>query len=236
MASKINDYIRGFFKCFEKTSYGDAPLYENNDCFKYFFKIRRHENDTLGAYYLVPAFLLLTEIEQYKNTNIPIQLSNRAIPNLSETTLLSELGKKSFYNNRTYHIHKLKTKAGETYYGTNGIILDADFNILIMVVLKMINNNIADSICYINPKVFDNEKGTVEKIIIKKMLPFICLHEVSLKATHLGFITPVFKDVTKQYIKKPVEPQEDFCDEYANNLLIEWEDEILDYLEEHFNE
>lgn len=236
MASKINDYIRGFFKNFEKYDYGNITVsYENNDCFKYFFEVKQCEDSILGVYYLVPAFIF-KDLNYLENTNIPIQTSKGMLYNLTETTLLSEIGRKYAYGNRCHHLQKLQTKAGETYYGTNGIILDSNFNILIMVVLKVINMNILDVICYINPNIFVNEKRTVEKAIIKKMLPFMCTNEVSVNDYHEGHITAIFKDVTKDYIHIPVEPDEEFCDDYVNNKLISWEDEIIHHLENHFDE
>jgi hypothetical protein len=152
---------------------------------------------------------------------------------LSETTLLSALGKDNFYY-RNHHLQRLRTKSGEVYYGTNGIILDSEFRILIMVVLKVINHNIVDVLCYINPRVYDNEKGTAEKIIIKKMMPYICLNSVYVNNRHEGAVTAIFKDVTSQYIQIPIAPDKDFCDERANNLLVDLKNEVLNYLEDHF--
>ena len=58
MASRINDYIEEFFKCFEKEGCGNILIsYENNNCFKYFFEIKECEDNILGVHYLVPAFL-----------------------------------------------------------------------------------------------------------------------------------------------------------------------------------
>lgn len=236
MASKINDYIRGFFKTFIKHDYGNITVsYENNDCFKYFFEVKQCEDNILGVYYLVPAFIF-EEINPCENNNIPIQIGKHPLFNLTETTLLSELGRNNVYGNRCYHLQKLQTKTGETYYGTNGIILDSNFNILIMLVLKVINRNIIDAICYINPSIFVNEKRTVEKAIIKKMLPFMCINRVSVEGHHEGRITAIFKDVTKDYIHIPAEPDESFCNDYVNNRLVFWEDEVIHHLENHFDE
>ena len=181
---------------------------------------------------MVPAFLY-DELKYSKNTNIPIQVCNNGISGLSETTLLSALGRNNYYY-RNHHLQKLYTKSGEIYYGTNGIILDSEFRILIMVVLKVINHNIVDVLCYINPRVYDNEKGTAEKIIIKKIVPFICLNSVYVNDRHEGPVTAIFKDVTNRYIQKPVAPDENFCDENVNNLLVALKNEVLDYLEYHF--
>lgn len=232
MASKINDYIKGFFACFHNRNCNPALSYDHNECFNYFFKIREYNDDILGAYYLVPAFLY-EEIKHYKNTNIPVQIDTYAQSNLSETSLLSALGKSNIYYSRNHHMKKLTTKSGEVYYGTNGIILDSNFDILIMVVLKVINNNIIDALCYINPKVFLNEKGTAEKIIIKKILPLGCTSYMRISRESMP-VTFIFKDVTRNYMYIPREPEDNFCDDYVNNKLIGWEDEIIDYLEEHF--
>lgn len=233
MASKINDYIRGFFKCFAKHNVPREPFsYEHNNCFQYFFNILEKDDETLGTYYMVPAFLY-NELKYCKNTSIPIQVRNIDRSELSETTLLSALGKIECYY-RNNHLQRLCTKSGEVYYGTNGIILDSEFRILIMVVLKVINHNIVDVLCYINPRVYDNEKGTAEKIIIKKMMPYICLNSVYVNNRHEGAVTAIFKDVTRHYIRIPTVPDRDFCDESANNLLGYLEDEVLNYLEYHF--
>lgn len=233
MASRVTDYIQGFFRCFERH---DTPReifsYEHNDCFQYFFNVLKKNDETLGDYYMVPAFLY-NEPKYFKSTNIPIQVRNKGTSELSETTLLSSLGKENYYY-RNNHLQRLRTKSGEVYYGTNGIILDSEFRILIMVVLKVINHNIIDVVCYINPRVYNNEKGTAEKIIIKKIMPFICLNSLSVNNRHKGAITAIFKDVTSQYIRIPVAPDKYFCDESANNLLVNLEDEVLNYLEYHF--
>lgn len=233
MASKIIDYIRGFFKCFEKHGVTREPFsYEHNDCFQYFFNILEKDDETLGTYYMVPAFLY-NELKYCKNISIPIQIRTTGRSELSETTLLSALGKTEYYY-RNNHLQRLRTKSGEVYYGTNGIILDSEFRILIMVVLKVINHNIVDVLCYINPRVYDNEKGTAEKIIIKKIMPYICLNSVYVNNRHEGAVTAIFKDVTSQYIRIPVEPDGYFCDESANNLLAAYKDTVLNYLEYHF--
>ena len=66
------------------------------------------------------------------------------------------------------------------------------------------------------------------------MMPYICLNSVHINDRHEGAITAIFKDVTNQYIRIPVEPERDFCDERANNLLVDLKDEVLNYLEDHF--
>lgn len=234
MASRINDYIEGFFTAFKKYDYRDSPIqYESNNCFKYFFKVKKDNSLPMLNAYLIPAFLY--KERYFKATNVPVQIANDGLTSLSETTLLGAVGKVSAYH-RNYHLIKLKTKKEEVYYGTNGIILDSNFNILIMLVLRAIPGEILDAICYINPKVFLNEKGTVEKIIIKKILPTISISRVSIDDGHLGPVTFVFKDVTREYISIPMEPREGFCDTYANNLIHNLDSEVIDYLEDHFNE
>lgn len=235
MASRIYDYIEGFFTVFKKYDYRDSPIqYESNNCFKYFFKVKKDNSLPMLNAYLVPAFLY--KEKYFKSTNVPVQIASGGPTSLSETTLLSAIGKVSTYSHRFHHLIKLKTKKEEVYYGTNGIILDSNFNILIMLVLRTIPGEILDAICYINPKVFLNEKGTVEKIIIKKILPTISISRISVDSGHLGPVTFVFKDVTREYISIPMEPRKEFCDAYANNFIHNLESEVVNYLEDHFDE
>lgn len=235
MASRIYDYIEGFFRAFKKYDYGDVSMqYENNNCFKYFFKVKKDNSLPMLNAYLIPAFLY--KEKYFKATNVPVQIANGGPTSLSETSLLSAVGKVSTYSHRQHHLIKLKTKKEEVYYGTNGIILDSNFNILIMLVLRAIPGEILDAICYINPKVFLNEKGTVEKIIIKKILPTISISRVSIDDGHLGPVTFVFKDVTREYINTPMEPRKIFCDAHANHFIHNLDSEVIDYLEDHFNE
>lgn len=218
----------------EMFQYNMKIIYENNNCFKYFFKVKRDNSLPMLNAYLIPAFLY--KEEYFKATNVPVQIDNGGLTSLSETSLLSAVGKVFTYSHRQHHLIKLKTKKEEVYYGTNGIILDSNFNILIMLVLRAIPGEILDAICYINPKVFLNEKGTVEKIIIKKILPTISISRVSIDDGHLCPVTFIFKDVTREYINTPMEPGAGFCDAHANHFIHNLDSEVIDYLEDHFDE
>lgn len=63
------------------------------------------------------------------------------------------------------------------YYGFPGVIFDENMDILMIVTtevtLNKANNNsiINRCVCRVSPKVFNNPNGTLEKMIIKKVIP-----------------------------------------------------------------
>ena len=222
MASKINEYICNFFKTGGKLSvrYYDIN-YINNNCFNLFVnKIKLDENT-----YLIPAI-------KYRNnekhtTPTTLYRDSHIRDDLSETTLLRDLG--YYHSHSEYDILSLKTKSNEIYYGGPGIALDSNFNILMLIVYKVDNSSkILDTYCFVNPSVFINDKRTLEKSIIKKIVPTI-----SIRQTYRN-ITFVFKDVTKDFIYIPKAPDNNFNEEVVDSFLIDKIDSILEELETNF--
>lgn len=227
MASKINDYIHDFFNIKEKavTNYYDIN-YDKNNCFNLFInRIKLDENT-----YLIPAITYY--LNNINDSPDMLYKEPRIRDNLSETTLLRDLGQ--FYRSSEYTIKYLKSKADEIYYGGPGIALDSNFNILMLIVFK-VNKEAAilDTYCFINPSVFVNDKRTLEKAIIKKIVP-----TVSIKRSYCWYeyrdITFVFKDVTEDFIYIPKVPYNDFNDSIANDFLVREIDSILEELKTNF--
>ena len=227
MASKINDYIYDFFDIREKSNvaYYDTK-YDKNNCFNLFINRIKLNEDT----YLIPA------VTYYNNriNDSPDMLykESRVRNNLSETTLLRDLG--YFYRSSEYNIKHLKTKANEVYYGGPGIALDSNFNILMLIVFKVTKEgNVIDTYCFVNPSVFLNDKRTLEKAIIKKIVPTI-----SIKKPHCGYnyrdITFIFKNVTKDFLYIPKAPDNDFDDFVVDDFLVQEIDSIIKELETNF--
>lgn len=227
MASKINEYIYNFFNIKENinTNYYDVQ-YDKNNCFNLFINRIKLDEDT----YLIPA------VTYYGNriNDSPNMLykESRVRDDLSETTLLRDLG--YFYRGVEHNIKYLRTKANEIYYGCPGIALDSNFNILMLIVFK-VNKEAAilDTYCFINPSVFVNDKRTLEKAIIKKIIP-----TVSIESPYCCYecrdITFVFKNVTKDFIYIPKAPDNKFNDSIVNDFLIQEIDSILEELETNF--
>lgn len=92
------------------------------------------------------------------------------------TTVLREF---LYYSNPS--MEKIINK-GATYYGYPGFILDGNYDTLLCFKVKLHvespNIRITDYICYISPKVFENQDRTVEKTIYKKIIPFCSSYEL----------------------------------------------------------
>ena len=225
MASKINEYIYNFFNIKDTNiSYYDVQ-YDKNNCFNLFINRIKLDEDT----YLIPAVTYYgNHVNDFPNM---LYKESRVRDKLSETTLLRDLG---YFRSIKHSIKHLRTKANEIYYGCPGVALDSNFNILMLIVFKVNKEGeILDTYCFINPSVFINDKRTLEKSIIKKIIPTISI-ESSYCYYKRRNITFVFKNVTKDFIYIPKAPDNNFNDSVANDFLEQKIDSILEDLETNF--
>lgn len=106
------------------------------------------------------------------------------------------------------------------YYGNKGILLDKDYNVLFLATnepsttVRARFKNI-----YISPRIFTNLSDPINKHIVKKIIPYFCLHGSDVNI-HI-------KDMN-HLLKKPVFPKsiEDINDE-LNNILITSTDYLI---------
>lgn len=118
-------------------------------------------------------------------------------------------------------IMKMVSEKYGTYYGTEGMILDSTFNILLLNACKCTIEegkvHVKEVITYINPIVSLADTG-VDKIIYTKILPTFLnkpvYHNIPTNELVVRDITcyikptVIFKDVTNTFLAKPVEPSE----------------------------
>lgn len=174
---------------------------------------------------------------------IPLFCGNSYTRSSSDTIL------KDFFI-KTYFIDKLckiVNKKGEIYYGNKGIILDKDFNLLFLYTIfctkKQNNNNRISYIydksnIYIHPKVFINNDGSMEKIIVRKLLPFYLSNTLvgPRYGSSFGFeqyIKPkvIIEDVSSKFIEYPNKPSiQDTQDDLIHECLCNNIDEIINNL------
>lgn len=104
-------------------------------------------------------------------------------------TLLS-----SNYNSR---LVKVKTSKGEIYYGAPGIVLDEEYNVLLLMAMKatLEEHNLLyhEPILYINPSVFIN-KDLVSKNIISNIVPYFIENKVNLIDSSINYEHIKYKD------------------------------------------
>ena len=227
MASKINEYIYDFFDIRERNTVNYYDIkYNKNNCFNLFINRTKLDEDT----YLIPAVVYYGN--RINDSPDMLHKEFRIKDSLSETTLLKNLG--YFYRSSDWNISCLRTKSDEVYYGGPGIALDSNFNILMLVVFK-VNKEAAilDTYCFINPSVFVNDKRTLEKAIIKKIVPTVSIKRPYCVREYRD-ITFVFKDITEDFIYIPKAPDNDFDDSTVNDFLVQKIDSILEELETNF--
>lgn len=78
--------------------------------------------------------------------------------------------------------------SGDSYYGLPGVIMDSDFHILMMTTFNVrvhdVNHRSGFTIlnhnCRISPRVFLRADKNIEKMIIKKVVPFCASHIVTV--------------------------------------------------------
>ena len=94
---------------------------------------------------------------------------------------LSDFMKSSMYR-ALASVHMVN---GDTYYGLPGVIMDSEFNILMIMTFDIeikedsvpfifLNHN-----CRISPSVFLRQEKPIEKMIVKKVLPYCASHIVT---------------------------------------------------------
>lgn len=196
----------------------------------------------------IPSFAKLSIERLYQKRNSNIDNCSIVIPlfcgnsytRSSSDTILKDFFTKTYFTDKLY---KIVNKKGETYYGNKGIIFDEDFNLLFLCTIfctKKQNNNKVSYIydksnIYIHPKVFINNDGSMEKIIVKKLLPFYLSN--TLKRPSYGslfgfaqYIKPkvIIEDVSSKFIEYTNKPNiQDTQDDLIHECLCNSIDEII---------
>lgn len=131
---------------------------------------------------------------------------------------------------RSYsHILGLKkavTNKGEVYYGAPGLILNSNFEPLVIGMTEYdrgeFSGTFSRHVLKINPSVFVSE-GFLEKAIIKRLIPFYTRNDIE------GRTVRVEVDNISKYIVKPVPPKGG-VQETLKGMMHTYKDEILEGL------
>lgn len=145
----------------------------------------------------------------------------------------------------TFHMKLIKiiTSKGKIYYGGYGILLDADWNPLMLATLLAYKEPVSGStapvlhyykaVLHVSPKVFLNQTDLFEKSIIKKVIPFYLTHPLGPAYTSRGTESDILRTVQievddmSRFFHTPVIPRPDtYSDEEMNRILAEHAEEI----------
>ena len=146
--------------------------------------------------------------------------------------------------NFNQRLQKVITNKGEVYYGGKGIILDKDFNILLLCTLACRRTKYRGiqvmsyykPIIHVSPQVFLRGEGLIDKTILKKIIPFYVSHNISIVIDRTCFRNDIpegtkpqilIDDVSK-FIENPAKPTPQKCsDSVLNQILIDNIDDVL---------
>ena len=141
-------------------------------------------------------------------------------------------------------LQKIITNKGEVYYGNRGIILDKDFNILLLCTLACRRTEYRGRqvmsyykpIIHVSPQVFLMGGGLIEKSILKRIIPFYVSQDIDPVCTNPDFVNDIpegtkpqilIDDVSK-FIENPVKPTPQKCsDDVLNQILADNVDDVL---------
>lgn len=122
-------------------------------------------------------------------------------------------------------LKKAETSKGEVYYGAPGLILDHNFEPIVIGISEYTGDGVVKKferhVLKVNPNVFLSD-GLLEKAIIKKLIPFYTRYDVE------GRTVRVEVDNISKYIVKPVPPKGRRIQESLKGFLSTYKEEILE--------
>ena len=175
---------------------------------------------------------------------IPMYVNSYTQSRRTADSIVVEFFSRVNFNQR---LQKVITNKGEVYYGSKGIILDKDFNILLLCTLACRRMEYSGRqvmsyykpVIHVSPQVFLRGEGLIDKSILKKIIPFYVSHAIdSVSTTNYDFVSDIpegtkpqilIDDVSK-LIENPVKPTPQKCsDDVLNQILADNADDVLNH-------
>lgn len=182
---RIFEFIRMSFNY----EYRSSPITVNTrsnfiskDCFQHLLYV-----DISKATFEVPIILrnaaLYAKYNGYSEICMPI-MNNNVESIISRRTVSPIM--RDFLNSNSLSIQAIITSKGERYYGCPGLILDQDYNPLLVLTCEISNNKLTKHRCRISNDVFSHQDKLIEKTIFKKILPTLAAEYASFDSRFDG--------------------------------------------------
>ena len=174
---------------------------------------------------------------------IPMYVNTYTQSRRTADSIVGEFFSRVNFNQR---LQKVITNKGEVYYGGKGIILDKDFNILLLCTLACRRMEYRGRqvmsyykpIIHVGPQVFLRDEGLIDKSILKKIIPFYLSQNICQTRTNPDFVSDIpegtkpqilIDDVSK-LIERPVKPTpQKYSDDVLNQILADNADDVLNH-------
>ena len=175
---------------------------------------------------------------------IPMYVNSHTQSRRTADSIVVEFFSRVNFNQR---LQKVITNKGEVYYGSKGIILDKDFNILLLCTLACRRMEYRGRqvmsyykpIIHVSPQVFLKGEGLIDKSILKKIIPFYLSQNICQTCTNPDFVSDIpegtkpqilIDDVSK-LIENPVKPTpQKYSDDVLNQILADNADDVLNQI------
>jgi hypothetical protein len=195
------------------------------------------ELPTIGLYYIHNNIKECFMSDEMSDIILPLYRNGAEYTKKTFDSIIKEF---FYHTNSSNRLSKCNDGKGGIYYGGPGLILDKDYNPLLMctVVAEKINKNdttclqYIKGICRINPRVFQ-EKDVVTRGIISKLIPAYSDKNNRTCMLSEYYSTPfnniqIIIDDFDQFFVSPIKPSGKNIQEQLNQCLVDNLDDILD--------
>lgn len=146
------------------------------------------------------------------------------------------------YFSREYRgrINKATTPKGETYYGNNGIILDANLDPLMVATIKIEQNGTTNPerlqyVIHLHPHVFTDDSKILNKSLAKKGIGFYLSSSIYDWVRQVEIPYKIEIDDCSKFVVKAHRPDIQHCDDRDfNNVLKQNIDEVLNQIKHDY--
>jgi hypothetical protein len=237
--SLYNTFLSLYYNDFDKVPVQEYGINLNdNICYQRFLQV-----DLTKDYIDIPVFgkdlvesLMvekLTYNKKVKALEIPLFCRSTIVKNMKSEKILESFFKRSFSD----RLLKIVTLTGKTYYGGKGILLDSNYNIVLLAVVRgtwKLNDtkgiNYKQYIVKLSPDLFSEKKDALYRYIVNKVMPSYIGHEVNTDYYNRGInklslesnkiIFTIESDLNR-YIVKPKVPNINTTNEDYNQVLLD---------------
>lgn len=201
----------------------DSLKIDNHNLFNCFLTIECPSNTN----YTVPVVCLKQLARLGYTGNFVFSMSMR-FPRVVKHKCVSSFFKHVVYNKNHYALGIVKHEFfnGEVYYTYGNIIMDEDFNIILLPCVNIVESNgrtIEKAVLIVSPEIFNNPSKIIYKFMVKSFIPYVSNMEymhIRSNPISLQSIVPVEIEIadTHKFIRKPFKPTEHL--EEAGNMVL----------------
>lgn len=203
--------------------YPESLRIDNHNLFNCFLTIDCPSNTN----YTVPVVCLNQLARLAYTGNFVFSMSMRC-PRLEKHKCVSSFFKHIVLNKNHYALGIVKHEFfnGEVYYTYGNIIMDEDFNIILLPCVNIVESDvktIKKAVLIVSPEVFNNPSKIIYKFMVKSFIPYMSnMESMPIRSNPISLQRRVPVEIeiadTHKFIRKPLKPTEHL--EEAGNMVL----------------